>query len=203
MPVKAPLSYHRDLYAYWLSKRGSRTMPARGGVNPADFPLLLPYVILVERVGEHLRYRLMGSAIVQAVGYGVTGGIVGSFAAAAEIGAEVRGIFECVFTSGSPIFATGRYIHKRGAGINLSLLTLPLSEDGRVVNMSISTLLARFSAAPAPERGWLEGLHVKVSDVTGVKDAAELEVLCQDWEQSVEPRPEMAASPPQRGLRPG
>jgi hypothetical protein len=158
-------------------------MHARGDVNPADIPLLLPYLILVERVCEQLRYRLMGSAIVQAVEYGVTGGIVGSYAPAPETGAEVRAIFECIFTSARPIFATGRYIHKRGASINLSLLALPLSEDGRVVNMSISTLAARFSVAPAPERGRLEGMLVKVSDVTAVRDAAELEALCREWER--------------------
>jgi hypothetical protein len=183
MPVNAPLSHHRDLYAYWLCKRGDRAMPARGDVDPADIPLLLPYLILVERAGEQLRYRLMGSAIVRAVGYGVTGGIVGSYAPAPETGAEVRAIFECVFTSASPAFATGRYSHKRGASINLSLLTLPLSEDSRDVNMSISTLVARFSVTPAPERGWLEGMHVKVSDVVDVRDTAELETLCREWEQ--------------------
>jgi hypothetical protein len=53
--MRAPLSHHRDLYAYWFSKRGSRSMPARGDVNPVDIPLLLPYLILVERAGEQLR----------------------------------------------------------------------------------------------------------------------------------------------------
>jgi hypothetical protein len=157
-------------------------MPPRSDVNPAEIPLLLPHLILVERAEDGFRYRLVGSAIAQAVGFGITGGVVGSYTAAPETGAEVRAIFECVFTGASPVFATGRYVHKRGAGINLSLLTLPLSEDNRVVNMSISTLVARFAAAPAPERGWLEGLHVNVSDVTGVNDAAELELLCREWE---------------------
>jgi hypothetical protein len=183
MPMTAPLSHHVDLYAYWLSKRGARAMPARGDVNPADIPLLLPHLILVERAGEQFRYRLVGSAIVRGVGYGITGGIVGSYIDTPEIGAEVRAIFEYAFIGASPIFATGRYIHKRGAGINLSLLTLPLSEDGRAVNMSISTLVARISAAPAPERGWLVGLHAKVSDVINVSNLTELRKLCLEWEQ--------------------
>jgi hypothetical protein len=131
-------------------------MPQRGDVNPAEIPLLLPYLILVERAGHDFRYRLVGSAIAQAAGFGITGGIVGSYTAVAETGAEIRAVFECVFRGASPIFAMGQYIHKRGAGINMSLLTLPLSEDGQVVNMSISTLVAHFSAAHAPERGWLE-----------------------------------------------
>jgi len=164
-------------------------MPSRSDVNPADIPPLLPYLVLVERTGNQFRYRLIGSAIAQAVGFGVTGDIVGSYVA------EVRAIFERVFTSASPIFATGRYVHKRGAAINISLLTLPLSEDGKIVNMSVSTLVARFGAASAPERGWLEGLHITVREATAVKDATELEVLCWEWEQSAEPPTEQSPVP--------
>jgi hypothetical protein len=187
MPLKAPISHHTGLYAYWLAKQGARAMPSRTDINPADIPLLLPYLVIVVRAGEQLRYRLIGNAIAQAVGFGVTGGVVGSYAAVRETGAEIRAIFERVFAGASPIFATGQFKHKRGASINISLLTLPLSKDGQVVNMTISTLIARFSAELAPERGWLEGLRVKASDATGVKDAANLEALCREWEQSAAP----------------
>jgi len=36
-------------------------------------------------------------------------------------------------------------------------------------------------------RGWLKGLPVKAYDVLNVKDAAELEKLCREWELHSEP----------------
>jgi hypothetical protein len=88
-----------------------------------------------------------------------------------------------VFTAASPAFVAGEFLHKTGAKIKLSLLTAPLSEDGVAVDMSISTLVMRFSATLAPERGWLKGLPVKIGGVIEVRDPAQLEALCREWEQ--------------------
>jgi hypothetical protein len=149
----------------------------------ADIPLLLPSLVLVEKVGGQLRYRLVGSAIAHAAGYDPTGRAVGSYIPVPETAAEVLAVFGRVFTAASPVFATGEYFHKTGSHIGLSLLSVPLSADGRVVNMSLSTVVARFGAALAPELGWLGGLPVKVSDVIDVSNLAELRKLCLEWER--------------------
>jgi hypothetical protein len=162
-------------------------MPARSDISPAEIPLLLPYIMIVERAGDQFRYRLVGSAIVRSVGYDATGVTVGSYVAAPEAAAEARAIFERVFVDACPVFATGEFIFKSGHHLNMSLLTLPLSEDGRVVNMSISTLATCFSDIAAPQRGWLAGLPAKVFDVTDIKNAAELEAICREWERCCEP----------------
>jgi hypothetical protein len=81
MPMQAPISHHLDLYSYWHSKRGTRNMPARSDMNPADIPRLLPYLLIVERAADQFRYRLVGSAIVDGLGYDATGGAVGSYLA--------------------------------------------------------------------------------------------------------------------------
>ena len=44
MPMLAPVSFHLDLYRYWLAKRGNGIMPARGDLEPGDIGLLLPYL---------------------------------------------------------------------------------------------------------------------------------------------------------------
>jgi hypothetical protein len=181
--MQAPVSRHLDLYRYWLWKRGVRIMPARGDINPADIAPLLPYLMIVERAGDLFRYRQVGSGIAEAVGHDATGITVGTYIAAPETAAEVRAIFERVFTAAGPVFVTGEFIHKAVAKINMSLLTAPLSEDGVVVDMAISTFAAHFSAAFAPEPGWLKGLPVKVDVVTDIRDAAQLEALCREWEQ--------------------
>ena len=187
--MQAPASYHLDLYRYWLSKRGSRIMPARSGINPADFPQLLPYMMIIDRAGDQFRYRQVGSAIVEAVGYDATGVTVGSYIAAPETAAQARAIFKRVFTAAGPVFAIGEYIHKSNTNIRFSLLTVPLSEDGVAVDMAISTLIARLNPSFVPEPGWLKGLPVKVGDVIEVQDTAELQVLYSEWEQVTGERP--------------
>src|SRR5262249_35694053 len=126
MALHARVSHHLDLHRYWLAKRGARTMPARGDINPADIPPLLPYIMFVERRGDQSRSRLVGSAIARGVGYDATGAAVGSYIIAPEAAAEARAIFQRVFTAACPVFATGAFIFKSRAHLNISLLTLPL-----------------------------------------------------------------------------
>jgi hypothetical protein len=187
MAMDAPVSHHLDLYRYWLSKRDSRLMPARSDLSPGDIPFLLPFVIIVGRADGELRYRLIGSAVVKIVGYDATGHAVGSYFVAANDAVQARAIFDRAFTAAGPVFSTGEFNFKSGAHLNMSMLTLPLSDDGMAVNMSISTLVSRFNAPLAAKRGWLKGLPVKVCDVIDVRSAGELEKLCLEWEQRGEP----------------
>jgi hypothetical protein len=59
--------------------------------------------------------------------------------------------------------------------------------------MSLSTLVARFSAALTPECDWLKGVPVNVGNVVEVGDAARLETLCHEWEKRSEYHPEETA----------
>jgi hypothetical protein len=187
MPTQAPASHHLDLYAYWHSKRGTRTMPSREDIDPAEIPYLLPYLMIVERQDDQFRYRLVGSTIVRSVGYDATGVTIGSYLADPEAAAEAQAIFRRVFTAACPVFATGKFIIKPGVHLHLSLLTLPLSEDGTAVNMSVSTLVACFGGLLREKRGWLKGLPIKVFDVLEVKNAAELEIFCRKWDRRCTP----------------
>jgi hypothetical protein len=158
---RRPISHHLDLYDYWLTKRGSRAMPARGDLNPADIPALLPHMMIVEKTGDQFRYRPVGTAVVQAVGHDATGSAVGSSLVEPAQAMEARAIFERVCTGAHPVFASGEFIFKSGASFAMSILTLPLSGDGTIVNMTVSTLAACYSALRPAKRGWLKGLPVK------------------------------------------
>ena len=133
MPTQAPISHHLDLYDYWLGRRGARTMPARPDLNPGDIPSLLPYLMIVEKAGDQFRYRLVGSAIVREVGHDATGSFAGSYFADPKDAAEARAIWERVFTAAHPIFATGEFCFKSGVNHSMSMLELPLSDDGMTV----------------------------------------------------------------------
>jgi hypothetical protein len=184
MPLRAPISHHLDLYRYWFAKRGSRIMPSRSDLDPADIPVLLPYMMLVDKLDNQLRWRLVGTAAVLEIGREPTGDLVGShISTAPETAAAVRATYERVFTTADPILSTGELEVKSGANHNISVLLLPLSDDGAGVNMAVSTLIARFHFGVAASTDWLKGAGVKVHDVIDVQDAAQLNERCLDWER--------------------
>jgi hypothetical protein len=139
--------------------------------------------MIVDKVGGQFRWRLVGSAAVREVGRDPTGSIVGSHASSPEAAAAVLAVYERVFTTAHPIFATGEFKVKSGAIINMSLLTLPLSDDGADVNMAVSALVARYKFGVTASTGWLKGRPVTVRDVVDVDNAAELETRCLEWDR--------------------
>ncbi len=62
-------------YLYWVERKGARRFPSRGDVDPLDFHYLLGNVMLVDVVGDPLRFRvrLHGSNMVMRAGYDLTG----------------------------------------------------------------------------------------------------------------------------------
>ncbi|HTW34494.1 MAG TPA: PAS domain-containing protein [Rhizomicrobium sp.] len=57
----------RQLYDYWLARRGARLMPAKADINPADIKPLLADVIIWNAVPPFL-VRLVGDHIVASSG---------------------------------------------------------------------------------------------------------------------------------------
>lgn len=65
-----------NLAAYWSAKRGGNPLPPRSAIDPLDMPRrLLPHLSLVERTGKgmELRFRLIGTELVQRFGRDATG----------------------------------------------------------------------------------------------------------------------------------
>lgn len=64
--------------AYWERKCGSRPIPGRRDINATEIaPSLLPFLQLTERVEStgRIRYRLIGTGIVDAYGADLTANI--------------------------------------------------------------------------------------------------------------------------------
>ncbi len=62
-------------YQYWLSKYVPDRLPGRQQIDPVEIPRLLPGIWLLDisRVPFRLRYRLVGTSIVDAMGFDPTG----------------------------------------------------------------------------------------------------------------------------------
>jgi len=182
MPMWAPTAFHLDLYRYWLAKRGSRIMPARGDLEPGDICLLLPHLTIVDKVNGRPRYRLVGSAVAQQLGRDMTGQFVGSYVAAPSADA-LRVVSKRVFATGNPVFAVAEFKTKSGAVHTMSQLLLPLSDDGAEVNMTVSTRIARYKRDVRAASDWLKDAPLKITTAVNFDHIAELEKLCLDWER--------------------
>jgi hypothetical protein len=184
MLTQAPISHHLDLYRHWLAKWGDRAMPARCDLDPGEIRASLPYLTILDKVNGQLRCRLHGSAIAQEIGRDMTGRFVGSYVSTPGAAAAMRAVCERVFARAHPVFSTGDLKVKPGYVHNISVLILPLSNDGVTVNMAVCTLVARFNFGVKASTDWLAGILVKIRNVVDVHDAAELEKWCLEWDRN-------------------
>jgi hypothetical protein len=141
----------REFYSYWDGKRAGRPMPRR-----ADIKSLLPNLMIVDAVGEdeerRFRYRLVGSALVEAFGVNYVGTFVGGMTSGAYRDLLLK-IYGTAFDTARPVFSRSRYHRLEQAPKAVVRLLLPLSEDGRTAGQVISLHLFdrdRRLAAPAP-----------------------------------------------------
>jgi hypothetical protein len=117
------------LWRYWQRKCGERPMPFRSDIDPMEIPAALPYVMLVEREASRFRYRLAGTAVVEAYGMELTGRYVDEiFPPQRRVIAEQH--YATVYDTGRPIAAINRYTNSRGVDHVASRLILPLAASG-------------------------------------------------------------------------
>jgi hypothetical protein len=182
MTPHVPICRHLDLYSYWLSKRNGRIMPARRDMDPVELGKLLPFLCIVDKPADELRYRLMGTGMVRDLGRDLTGQPLHAYAGnTLEMAAPTQAVGERVFANAQPVFAITHRATEHGTIHNSSCLLLPLSDDGRHVNMYINSHAACFYGGVRPSRDWLEGANVKLKDVIDIHHASDLEKRCHDW----------------------
>jgi len=128
---------HVELYTYWLKKKGDRIMPARSDINPVDLPNLLPYVMLldVEKSPLRFRIRLAGSEIVNIGGMKLTGSWV-------DEGPHTENIIQrstWIVENKRPYYTIDVVAWASKDYKNYTALALPLSSDGKNVDMILSS----------------------------------------------------------------
>jgi hypothetical protein len=124
------------MYDYWLAKRGSRTMPGRADIEPAEIKRLLPMMVLVDVTTDARRfvYRLVGTQEVAERGADPTGKSVAEafFGGSLE---ETLSCYDYVVRNRAPFCYRDPYAASDGQIQNDDIIYLPLSEDGASVNM--------------------------------------------------------------------
>jgi hypothetical protein len=122
--------------SYWERIRGSRAMPRRSDIDPAEIPQLLPFVMLVD-VFENprdFRFRLVGTEIDAITAVSLRGQ---RFSENRQLGSgsNVWNHYEAVIRTRQPLTAPVDYVGSDRFVRAIRHCLMPLSEDGETVNM--------------------------------------------------------------------
>jgi len=134
------------LLDYWQERCAGRAMPRRRDIDPLDMPArLLPHVQLVE-LGERgrLRLRLVGTAIVDALGKDATGRYLDE-AFDGETRQFLEDLCRAALRERRPVAAACWQARAKGPALGMTWLATPLSENGRDANMILAATTFRFA----------------------------------------------------------
>jgi len=131
------LAFVRD---YWHAKRGSRQMPARSDIRPADLKKYLDSIVMIDVLGGgDFRYRLVGTTITRYFLTDPTGMHVAEAWAPVGENAVKRivGNLSAVVAGRVPVRLWGQ-VDWIGTGEDFDALYLPFSDDGEHVTMILN-----------------------------------------------------------------
>jgi len=140
-------------YDYWTTLRGQRPMPSRGDIDPLQIPPgYLPDIMLIEVSHEprRYRYRLVGTHVVTASGEDRTGRSFDDVSFF-KTNTAVMQQFEQVVNTAEPLFSLEPFTNFiTGRKYDVNRIMLPLSSDGRLVDMVLVLFL--FKSGPFARR---------------------------------------------------
>lgn len=137
---------HAAALAFWERKRGGRRAPSRAEISPAEMKPWLHWVMLTEvHEGSPLRFRrrLVGTGITGAVRRDVTGKYFEQIYEGETLLHMQREYARCANDWSPTLFHGGTPTRE---GFTYNSILLPLSDDGRRVNMvlSVSQFLVKY-----------------------------------------------------------
>ncbi len=126
-----------QLYAYWVTARGSKPMPSQAEMQPDLIPLVhlpeLPYIYIAQIMRDHLgtwfKFRLMGASVTERLKQAGTGKMLLDL----QIGGwEEEWRKNLVFTVDSklPVVDESTITTETGTKLAIEHLALPISDDG-------------------------------------------------------------------------
>lgn len=136
----------RTVLDYWERRRGARAMPQRRDIDPAELRPVLPHLQITEAIegGARFRYRLVGTAVVEAFGAEFTGKYVDELVSG-ERDSFVHACYRAVCTARRPVFARSKYITTKDVDLTANRVLTPLSEDGVEVGQILGGLTFEFA----------------------------------------------------------
>lgn len=125
-----------EFLTYWDSIRNGKNLPGRPDLDPVDIPGMLPFVFLVDVLGQgaEFRYRLVGTDIVRNTKRDFTGYLLSEIR---DIGSQGKLIemYERSFAEKAPVTERFPYTTRGGVDKFYDVAVAPLARDGRNVDM--------------------------------------------------------------------
>lgn len=134
--------------SYWTGKRSGRSMPRKRDIDPIEIPpKILPNLQIIDVIdgGARFRYRLIGTALVDAYGKDFSGRIVDELFPDDRLD-FVQGLYRSVCTSKAPIFSRNKYHTPRDVDLFSMRIYMPLSEDGVAVQHILGVMRFEYGA---------------------------------------------------------
>jgi CheY-like chemotaxis protein len=122
----------RRAYDYWHEKAAGRRAPDRRDLDPAEIKDILPCLSILDIVAAgsdtHHRYRLVGTRVVEALGYDPTKRVIEEFAdnGHAEF---MRRLLREVAATARPLYAASSFRANSG-GLSTERILLPFTRGG-------------------------------------------------------------------------
>ena len=132
----------RRLYRDWDRRRAGRAMPARADFDAVDLKYILGHLSLIEVLREPLRfhYRVHATQAAERLGFDMTGKPLDSLPNA-EYRALIRIHHESVVRLRRPVPVLRDHLFSDSRCWKCEALSLPLSADGREVDMLMSAVV--------------------------------------------------------------
>ena len=125
----------RRAYEYWLERAAGRRVPDRRDLDPADIRDILPHISIVEigREKGHVfhRYRLVGTRVVDALGYDPTNRMVEEFVENGHMD-FIRRLLADVARTGQPVYAASAF-RSSTTGLATERVLLPLTRGSATI----------------------------------------------------------------------
>jgi hypothetical protein len=134
--------------SYWIDKRDDRLMPSRRDIDPVELPAkVLPNLQIIEVIGggARFRYRLIGTALVEAYGMDFSGRIADELFPDDRLN-FVQGIYRTVCTTKVPLFSRNKYHTPKDIDLFSSRIYMPLSDDGANVHHILGVMRFEYGA---------------------------------------------------------
>lgn len=134
-------------YDYWLGKCAGRPFPDRADLDPAEIKDILPHITILEVTADgavpRFRYRLVGTAVVDAVGRNGAGHFADEVLDRRQ-GDFIVALWREVCGSGRPIYAASSYGAESGGfpsaeiGLSTQQLLLPFAVGDNAVRQIVT-----------------------------------------------------------------
>src|SRR5688572_6831139 len=128
----------RALHRWWMSKCRA-DIPDRSEFDPADFKRLLPYILItdIEHAPFRVRYRVVGTRVVEATGFNITGRYLDELMPT-EPEAPWLDLYEQCCKGRGPVVGASTCTTTSGALFTHEFGLFPLRKDGTSVDQVLS-----------------------------------------------------------------